>query len=428
VATLVVSTAGVGVGVVVNLVIARALGARGYGAYSWALVVLSGLAVAAAAGLDVLLLREAAVLSARGAWSQLRGMRKLAQRRAVAIGVLLGSAVAAIALGGRGVLPSGLLVPLLIALTAVPVIAIGLLQQGVAQGLHRPVAGLAAWAALRPLTLLVAVAIALQFGELSPTGAMLLSVFAAMIAATVAAITVRRLIGSGGSERPPRGWPRQARPMALTSCVTVFDAQLGLIALGILDGPRSAGLFAAATQATVGFVLVRNAAFRPLAPLMAALHDAGDHVRLQASLTRATRWVAGATCVGAIVLIALAQPLLSLFGPGFSDAGYALGFLAAAHVVNGWVAFNGTVLSVTGHQAQAARSATIALIVNAALLALLIPAAGVSGAAIAALADVAVRNLLNSRAVRRELGLRTAAIVSSGGHARSKIAVGSAEP
>jgi O-antigen/teichoic acid export membrane protein len=169
-------------------------------------------------------------------------------------------------------------------------------------------------------------------------------------------------------------------------------------------------LFAAATQATVGFVLVRNAASRPLAPLMARLHDAGDREHLQRSLTGATRWVAGTTLAGAILVIVLASPLLSLFGRGFEAATPALRLLAVAHIVNGWVAFNGTVLNVAGYHSHAARSATIALLVDAALLAVLVPAAGVDGAAIAAVAAVIVRNVLNSRAVRRELGLQTAAL------------------
>ena len=113
--------------------------------------------------------------------------------------------------------------------------------------------------------------------------------------------------------------------------------------------------------------------------------------------------------VGAIVVALLANPLLSLFGRGFHDAAPALLLLAGAHVVNSWVAFNGTVLNVTGYQSYGARSAAIALVVDAGLLALLIPAAGVEGAAIAALADVTLRNVLNSRAVRSKLGLRTAA-------------------
>jgi O-antigen/teichoic acid export membrane protein len=198
--------------------------------------------------------------------------------------------------------------------------------------------------------------------------------------------------------------------MALANCITVLDAQLGIIGLGLLDGPRAAGLFAAATQATVGFILFRNAGFRPLAPLMANLHHADDRVELQASLTRATRGVAAVTLVAAILLVALADPVLSLFGTGFRAASNALMLLAIAHVVNAFVAFNGTALNVTGRQAHVARAATTGLVVNAGLLVLLIPLAGVDGAAIAALADVTIRNVLNSRAARRELGLRTAAL------------------
>jgi O-antigen/teichoic acid export membrane protein len=198
--------------------------------------------------------------------------------------------------------------------------------------------------------------------------------------------------------------------MAVTSTVSVIDAQLPLIALGAIEGANAAGLFAAATQAMVGFVLVINAARRPLAPLVARLYAADERERLQTELTRATRWVAAATVAGALVMAVLAHPLLSLFGPDFHDAVAALLLLAAAQVVNGWVAFNGTVLIVTGYAHHAARAATAAISVNAALLAVLVPTVGVEGAAIASLVGVSVRNVLNSRTVRRDLGLRTGAL------------------
>ncbi len=195
--------------------------------------------------------------------------------------------------------------------------------------------------------------------------------------------------------------------MAVVGSVAMVDAQLGLVMLGLLEGAREAGLFAAATQATVGFVLVWNAAGRPLMPPVARLHETGGHARLRSELTRATRWVAAATAAGALVVVLLAGPLLSLFGAAFTEAADVLILLAVGHVVNATWAFNGTVLTATGHVGAAARGATVAIVVNAVLLAALIPLAGLEGAAIAWLASVAVRNALNSRAARRELGLRT---------------------
>jgi O-antigen/teichoic acid export membrane protein len=415
VATLAMSVGGTALGVVGGLVLARALGTHGYGAYSWALAVAGGLSVPAALGFDLLLVREAAVLGRRGDWPALRGMWVRARSMSAVAGVVLAAAVAALAAGLHGVLPDGLLVPLLLALPTVPLLAQGLLQQAVAQGLHRPAAGLAAWSLLRQLVLLACVGTAILAGDLAPAGAVLLSAVAALAAYVACARTLRRIVPAGPATQPTHGWARNARPMAITSSVTVVDAQLGLVALGLLDGPRAVGLFAAATQATVGFVLVRNAAGRPLAPLIASLHDAGGgSPRLQAELTRATRWVASVTLLGAIAVAVLARPLLSLFGPGFADAAPALRLLAVAHVVNGWVAFNGTVLTVTGHAADAARAATLAISVNAVLLAVLVPTAGVEGAAVAALVGVTVRNQLNSRMVRRKLGLRTSALGSLG--------------
>ncbi len=55
------------------------------------------------------------------------------------------------------------MVPLLVALPAVPLFATGALQQAVAQGLHRPVAGLAAWSLARQLTVLAGAGVAARW-------------------------------------------------------------------------------------------------------------------------------------------------------------------------------------------------------------------------------------------------------------------------
>jgi O-antigen/teichoic acid export membrane protein len=370
------------------------------------------LAVPAAAGLDLLLVREAAIMGARGDWASLRAMWARARRVCALAGVGIAAAVAAVAaaalaLGVR--LPDGLAVPLLVALPLIPLFARGALQQAVAQGLHRPVAGLAAWSLARQLTVLAGAGVAWLAGGLQPAGAIVLAIGGGLVAHAVCARTLRAIVPPGGAPATlPARWARGGRPMAVMSSVTMVDAQLGLVALGLLEGAREAGLFAAATQATVGFVLVRNAGARPLMPLIARLHDGGaGGARLQAQLTRATRWVAAVTAAGAAAVCLLAGPLLSLFGAAFTDASGALVILALGHVVNAAWAFNGTVLTVTGHARAAARAATAAIVVNAGLLAILVPVAGLEGAAAAWLAGLVVRNTLNSRAVRRELDLRT---------------------
>jgi O-antigen/teichoic acid export membrane protein len=84
--------------------------------------------------------------------------------------------------------------------------------------------------------------------------------------------------------------------------------------------------------------------------------------------------------------------------------------LVVAYVLNAWLAFNTTVLTATGHGRAAARGAGVSILVNGVLVAVLVPPLGAEGAAAAMLAATVVRNLQNSRAVRREPGLRTAPI------------------
>jgi O-antigen/teichoic acid export membrane protein len=205
----------------------------------------------------------------------------------------------------------------------------------------------------------------------------------------------------------PKGWARRGAPLAVMGAVAQVDAQLAVVAVGVLRGPRDAGLFAAAAQATFLFALARAAAARPLLPLLARWHADGAREALQGGLTRGTRWVLAATVAAGVLLCAFAGPIMGLFGAGFSAAAPTLRVLVLANIVNAWVAFNATTLTATGHGRALAGAATASLAVNLALLAILVPRLGVVGAAVATLASTSARNMLNSTSVRRRIGVRT---------------------
>jgi O-antigen/teichoic acid export membrane protein len=115
--------------------------------------------------------------------------------------------------------------------------------------------------------------------------------------------------------------------------------------------------------------------------------------------------VAAVSVAVAAVLLVAPGLLLGLFGGDFSDGATALRLLVLAHVVNALAAFNGMVLIMRGHERAAMGAALGCLVLDGVLCVALVPPLGATGAAIALLASIAVRNVVNSIQVRRNLGI-----------------------
>jgi O-antigen/teichoic acid export membrane protein len=81
--------AGTGVTACAQLLIARIVGAETYGVYAYVMAWMTILAYFSALGFDMALLRFVAAYQTTGAWSLARGVIQYAERRALAVGILV---------------------------------------------------------------------------------------------------------------------------------------------------------------------------------------------------------------------------------------------------------------------------------------------------------------------------------------------------
>jgi O-antigen/teichoic acid export membrane protein len=411
---LMVRAGGMTLAFVTSILLARELGAAGFGTYSWAFAWATALAIPAALGADQLLVREGAAARERKDWGRMRWLlgSALGWVAGVAgLGVVVGAAV--IVLGGDGI--DARRTALLLALPILPLAAVTAVAQGALLGLGRTATALAPGNFGRQVGFLVLVAVAVVAGGLSAAGAVGLQLAATLGAAVAALLLTRRALGqvarrpsSEGEAAPAsaRDWLRVSLPMGAATMFLVLDAQIGLLVLGTIGtSPISAGLYAAALQCMVPFVLLLAAVRLPLGAAVARLGAAGEHEEMQRQLRKATRVVAAASAVVAAVLFLAPGPILALFGDGFSSGVTALRILALAQLVNALCAFNGMVLIMGGQERAAMRAALGCLVLDAILCVALVPTLGSRGAALAALASITVRNVVNSVQVRRRLGV-----------------------
>lgn len=393
------------------VVFARILGAEQYGAYAFSLAVVGLLVLPANLGIPGLVVREVAALGARREWGPLRGLlgwsARLVAATAAAVGALTAGLVVVFDLA-----PAPARTPLLLAAVLVPLAALVQFEASVLRGLRRVVLGHAAETVARPsLTLAIFLAVYGFVGESVDArwavGAQVGAAALTLVALTI--VTVTRLPRPVVEARPlvtHRAWLAAAVPMMLIGASQVVNVNADVVMVGAFDGARDAGIYRVSARGAQAVVFVLAAANTVLQPVVASLHARGEIDRLQAVLTRSVRMMVAVSLPVTIVLVLFGEPILrGVFGTEFETGDTALAILAVGQLVNAAVGSGGVVLTMTGHEREAARAVGIGAIANVGLNLALIPPFGIEGAAVATATSIVVWNLLLVRGTVRHLGI-----------------------
>lgn len=398
-----------------TLALTHALGAGGFGAYSFSLAWATLLTVPATLGMTPLVVRSVAAYRERSAWGPLRGILRRSNQLAATIAAIVAAAVAGLAwlLIGRD---SELLSPMLVGMLLVPVLSLITMRQAAMQGLGRVVAGRVPETLVAPgafLAMLLAAPLATG-GRYSASAAMGFQVAATVLAFGLGAWLLRRAMPTEARAVAPmyetRAWLASGMPLFAASVVMAVNTQLGTILVGAFAGSAETGVFAAASRAAmfVGFLYL--AATYPLMPAAARLHAAGRSVELERLLSRAARTVALASIPIIALFVGLAPQILHVFGGEFDAGAASLRILVVGQVVNMITGYGGLALLMTAHERAWGTWIVVGAVVNVVVSLVLIPPLGAEGAAIAAALSVAASNLPMVVATRRRLGIWTPVI------------------
>jgi O-antigen/teichoic acid export membrane protein len=409
-----------------SLVLARLLGADGFGVYNFAMAWLVLLTVPALFGVDRLLVRDLAIYHGRAAWGLMRGLLRFAGRMSLSVALVLSAATAGIAwltyeLTGRpallstkqGELALTALYTLLIALPMLPLWALMLVQQYAIQGLHHIVTGQTAEQIVRPGLFLAAISAAYVVGVRigSPEPAMALQLVVTIIALVYGVSLLRHLTPPEVYQTSPvmttRLWIASAIPLAMSQGLATLNQQADALMLGIMRGAGAVALFAVAQQGTQLLALLLVSANIALAPNIAHLHAAGRRHELQRTLTQSARLVLAGTLPLALAFLVGGHFYLSIFGAEFERAHTALNILVVAQLFNMATGSVGLLLMMTNHERSALAGIGAGTAVHVGLNMVLIPQQGIDGAAVAILASQVVNNLVQIGLAWHFVGIHT---------------------
>jgi len=389
-----------------SILLARFLGPAGYGTYAYAMAIVQILAIAAALGLPQIVVRNVAAYQALQKWALLRGLLRFAVRAVLAAS--LGLALIAGIVGWR-VAGSALFATLSVALVLLPIQSLLPLIMAALQGLRHILTAQIPSMIVQPGLFL----------GLAVLGYMLLGPrfhapwAMAGVALMIGVVALRKRLPQPVKESVPasdaRAWIKSALPLLFAGQMAIVNQRTDIVLLGALKGAEAVGIYrpACSVVSLVGFGL--SAVNMALAPAIASLHAKGEMARLQRVITTSARAATAFAVPVTAGLIFGGRWILLLFGREYTRGATALVILSLGQFANAVAGSVGLILTMTGHERDAAMGLAVAAVINVVLNLLLIPGLGIEGAAAATATSLAVWNVLLMVFVWKRLKLHTTA-------------------
>jgi O-antigen/teichoic acid export membrane protein len=405
---------GAGIAFVMQLCLARWLGATAYGTYTYVVAWSGLLAIAAGMGFPTLVLRVLPDYSIRQDWGRVRGMLATSLVGTVLIGALIAllgiTLVLSLGWQSKASVPDTVM-----GFVMVPPLALMALQQEMVRSFRRIGLAYAPSLLLRPGLIILGAACVLAIGhQLDSSMALALTTAATVSAIGLQAWRFRRALGPTVlSARPvyERGiWIKAALPLLLVSGFIVIIEQTDIVMVGAILGDRAAGLYGAAakTASLVGLILIAVNTIG--APMFSVLFAQDRQKDLQRLVSAMVAWAFWPSCLLSIILATCAPLVLATFGPGFASAEWSLRVLLVGQIVNAAAGSVGWLMLLSGRQNVAARVYGWVALIHVVLLAALTPAFGIVGAAAATTLTMSLWNVWLHAAVVRELNIHPSII------------------
>lgn len=408
------------IGLGTNVLLTRTLGAELFGAWAFAIVWTQVLVFPAVLGMDRMVLREVAKGHERGRWGRVRGLLRFAHSATAAASIFIavaGALLVGVFAAGSETVDGPMRDAFRVAMVIVPVHAFMRLRQVIVHGSGRVALAQAGDMVAMPTLFLAASAgvILLAPQLFDTTFALLLRAAATAAALGWMLVLSRRMLPREAFTARPRMharlWLRQGLPMMGVALLQVLNQRVDILLVGSLLGSYDAGIYAVANR---GAMLLLNLSFAVNAaviPTISALHARRDPGRMERLLTRAARLSTLAALPFALAMVLFGEWFLLLFGPEFVAGLRPLIILSLGQVLV--VAFGpvSSLLMMTAYEGEAALGAALGVGTNIGLNLLLIPALGLTGAAVAMVAGQVVGMAALTLLGRWRLGVVPAAFV-----------------
>ncbi|MFK5949805.1 MAG: oligosaccharide flippase family protein [Methylococcales bacterium] len=396
-----------------NILIARFIGVTQYGIYIYALTWINLLALLCQLGMRTSLLRFVSAYRVNGEWGLLRGVLQTSAKYSLLASIIIGATTAVVIWFLKDNISPDQFSTFLVALFILPLISVAALRQASLRALKRVVRAEIPDSLIRPLIImsLSTLMFVLLQGDLQAVDIMMYNLVAAFVAFTIGTLWLIRALPDEVYKSKPvyseREWLSVSLPLFFMSGMSLLLHKTDIIMIGIYLDAEQVGVYAIASRIAGLMTFGLSAANAIVAPMISELYSTNQHQKLQRMITLAARGIAFFTLVVFIVMVLLGDFLLGLFGEAFVVAYVPLIVLLVGQAINALAGSVGYLMSMTGHQMQAAKIVGLSAVVNIVANFMLIPVFGIIGAAVATAVTTALWNFLMFYYVLRTLNINS---------------------
>jgi O-antigen/teichoic acid export membrane protein len=392
-----------------QILLARWMGSFEFGIYVYVWTLVSVIGDLADLGFATSAQRFVPEYAKRGAFDLLRGF--LSRSRWLAVGSAIVIAMSGI-LAVRMLEPyiaSYLMLPVSIGFATLPFYGLMQMQDGIARSYNWIHVALLPPYVVRHLIMLMIVSAAYLF-NFSATADTAVTVVAVALVVTVIGQTLvlnRKLAGvvaPGPKTYEMKTWISVSLPILVVQGFYLLLINIDILMLQHFRLPEDVAVYYAAAKTLALITFVQFAVSAAVGHRFSEYHVTSDHDRLNEILTDSIRWIFWASLAASIIILAMGQPLLSLFGAHFVEGYHLMLILVAGLMSRASVGPVERLLNMLGEQRACAAVYAIAFTLNVVLCVVLIPRIGVDGAAIATSAALIAESSMLFFVARRRLG------------------------
>jgi O-antigen/teichoic acid export membrane protein len=392
-----------------QVLFARWMGTFEFGiyVYVWTWVLMVGQAIDL--GLGTAAQRFIPEYRDRGTFALLRGF--VSGSRWLAVGIAI--AIAALAAGFVRLIEPWLadymVIPLYLACITMPAYALANVQEGISRSYDWVGLAMMPGYIARQLLLTVLMAAA-YFGGLpmNAVTAMIVAGVSIWLPTFVQLLFVNRRLAAR-IERGPKAyqfkiWLTTALPILMVEGFYSLLAYTDVLVLQHFRPPDEVAVYyaAAKTLALVSFIYYSISA--TTAHRFSSYHVAGDRAGLSAFISQSIKWTFWPSLAATVLLLIFGRPMLSLFGPQFTDGYHLMFILAAGLLARAAIGPIERLLNMLGEQRACAMVYAGAFAANLVLCFILIPLFGMAGAAIATASALILESILLFIVTKNRLG------------------------
>jgi O-antigen/teichoic acid export membrane protein len=218
-------------------------------------------------------------------------------------------------------------------------------------------------------------------------------------------LATHRILGGLPDAETTRSLWSFSWPLAVGASFFLLLSNVDVLMIAYFLDPRSVGLYRAIQPLRQVTTFVLTAFTFLFLPLATEYYDRGNFAALDRLYTVSTKWAVVVTVPPVLVFTLFAPEVVrAFFGAAYVPAAPALAVLTAGLFVRALVGLNGDVTKAIDRPRIELYSVAIAVVVDIALNAALIPRYGIVGAAFATAVGYAVYNLLEVGAIYRAVG------------------------